>query len=71
MPATQRDDCAADARRSEWRAFIAALLLFTGVVAFVGACGSEDLTFPGNVVQTETPQFTNTPGPTSTATTAR
>jgi hypothetical protein len=50
----------------EVRALAASLLLFAGILAFIGSCGSGDLTFPGMFVSTPTTQFTDTPVPTST-----
>jgi hypothetical protein len=41
----------------------AALLLFSAIVVFISSCGSQGLTFPGNVPVTPTPQFTATPTP--------
>ncbi len=61
MMAPQRDVHPAPAFGSEMRALGAALLLFAGIVAFGSSCGSGDVTFPGNVVETATPQFTATP----------
>lgn len=50
----------------EVRALAVSLLLFAGVLAFIGSCGSEDLTFPGMFASTptsaaDTPTATNTP----------
>jgi hypothetical protein len=61
MAAPQREIHSAPSFGSELRALGAALLLFAGIVAFGSSCGGGDVTFPGNVVQTATPQFTATP----------
>lgn len=49
--------------RAEVRSLLAALLVFAALLIFTSACGSGDLTFPGNVPATATPQFTETPTP--------
>lgn len=48
--------------RGEWLALVAALILF-GLTLGLGACGSEDLVFPGEIPNTPTsaPTATSTP----------
>jgi len=48
------------------RTLILALLLLAGIVVGVMSCGSGDLTFPGQIPFTETPNNTVTPIPTAT-----
>ena len=61
MAAPQRDIRTVPALSADARALVAALVLFAGILVFVGSCGGGDVTFPGNVVETGTPQFTATP----------
>jgi hypothetical protein len=53
---------------AEVRALAAAVLLFAGLIGFIGACGGGDLVFPGQLADTPTVQSTaaNTPGATAT-----
>jgi hypothetical protein len=53
---------------AEVRALALAVLLFAGLVGFIGACGSGDLVFPGQTADTPTVQFTATNTPVATAT---
>jgi hypothetical protein len=45
------------------RSLLAAAVLFAGIVTFVGACGTDDLVFPGMAAPTSPPVNTATPEP--------
>ena len=51
-------------RYAEAAALLTAAAVFAAVVAFITACGSGDLVFPGQLAPTAV--FTDTPGPTET-----